>query len=128
MECAIAVRGPPSLRKTPCRGVWRRSGVPHSGCVVSRRIFPWNATSPSSLIDGFDVIPLKPLSQKAGTFATGLVSATTTGASVAPRLVTNAQAGGHWMTVCVLARSLRLTGSFARDVRPRVTINDRSMP
>jgi len=32
------------------------------------------------------------------------------------------------MTVCVLARSLRLTGSFARDVRPRVTINDRSMP
>lgn len=33
---------------------------------------PLERTSPSSLIDGFDVIPLKPLSQKAGKFATGL--------------------------------------------------------
>ena len=52
-------------------------------------MFPWNATSPSSLIDGFDVIELKPLSQKAGKFATRPVSATTTGASVALRLVTS---------------------------------------
>ena len=86
MVCAIVVSGPPLPRKTPCRRA-RCSGVAHSSLVVSRRRFPWNATSPSSLMEGSEGRLVNPLSQKVGESAIDAVSAMTNGRSFAPRLV-----------------------------------------
>jgi hypothetical protein len=87
MVWAMGVSRPPRPRKTPWRR-WRCSTVPQSSRVESRRRLPWKATSPSSLIDGSEKRPVKPLSQKVGWSGRACVSATTTGASPAPRLVT----------------------------------------
>ena len=67
MVWAIVVSAPPAPRKTPCRRA-RCAVVLQSGRARSdkRRRFPWNATSPSSLIVGSLGSAVIPLSQGVG--------------------------------------------------------------
>ena len=55
--------------------------------MVSRRRFPWKATSPNSLIVGSEGIAFIPLSQNVGKSACCRVSTITIGASFAARLL-----------------------------------------
>ncbi len=95
--------------------------------VVSRRRFPWKATSPSSLIDGSEGRLLNPLSQKVGKSAIDAVAAMTSGEIVRAALGDDLRVARHGVPHRHRHRAQRVDGRAARGFEAvALAVQDRS--